>query len=525
MKEFNTTGVCVPKKHYMVDISGKLEQIAALIDRGNYFTINRGRQYGKTTTFSRLEATLQDRYVVVRFSFEGVGDDAFGTDEDFVWMFVDKTARELKREGVAEAIWSKWIGVSDGEGSRRRAFERLDHGITELCEALGKPVLLMIDEVDKNSDNQAFLNFLGMLRNKYLDAQEEKAATFHSVILASVYDIKNLKLKLRPDAERKYNSPWNIAVDFDVDMSFSAKEIATMLESYEEDAHTGMDIKAVSEKLRFYTGGYPFLVSWLCKWMDEKGGKAFTEDNVTVAVRELLRTTNTLFDDMLKKMDDHRDFEKMLRNMLLNGMEYSYVRTNPLVEMGVMFGIFTARGEKVAVSNIIFETCLYNHFLMQRTLERNDFTCEESQFMTGDGSLDMPQVLRKFQELMQTEYRKEDEAFYERQGGLLFLCFLKPIINGIGNYYVEPRTRNNRRMDIVVFYERQEYIVELKIWRREQYRQKGLAQLGEYMDSRKAKHGYLVSFNFNRNKEAVAREVELDAADGGETHVVYEVVV
>ena len=43
--------------------------------------------------------------------------------------------------------------------------------------------------------------------------------TFHSVILAGVYDIKNLKLKLRPDAEKKYNSPWNIAADFNVDMT------------------------------------------------------------------------------------------------------------------------------------------------------------------------------------------------------------------------------------------------------------------------------------------------------------------
>ncbi len=28
--------------------------------------------------------------------------------------------------------------------------------------------------------------------------------------LAGVYDIKNLKLKLRPGSEHQYNSPWNI---------------------------------------------------------------------------------------------------------------------------------------------------------------------------------------------------------------------------------------------------------------------------------------------------------------------------
>lgn len=65
-----------------------------------------------------------------------------------------------------------------------------------------------------------------MPRNKYLDMQEGLDTSFHNVILASVYNVKNLKLKLRPKEERKYNSPWNIAVDFDVDMSFSVDEIA-----------------------------------------------------------------------------------------------------------------------------------------------------------------------------------------------------------------------------------------------------------------------------------------------------------
>ena len=83
----------------------------------------------------------------------------------------------------------------------------------------------MIDEVDKSSNNQLFLSFLGMLRNKYLLRNEGKDYTFHSVILAGVHDVKNLKVKIRPEEEQKYNSPWNIASDFEVDMSFSKEEI------------------------------------------------------------------------------------------------------------------------------------------------------------------------------------------------------------------------------------------------------------------------------------------------------------
>ena len=91
----------------------------------------------------------------------------------------------------------------------------------------------MIDEVDKSSDNQIFLSFLGLLREKYLKWQQGKDETFQSVILAGVYDVKTLKLKLHPQEEMKYNSPWNIAVDFQMDMSFDCEDIESMLKEYE----------------------------------------------------------------------------------------------------------------------------------------------------------------------------------------------------------------------------------------------------------------------------------------------------
>lgn len=52
-KRFNITTTCIIEDHYMVDISKKLEKIEEKIDHGLYFTINRARQYGKTTTMSR----------------------------------------------------------------------------------------------------------------------------------------------------------------------------------------------------------------------------------------------------------------------------------------------------------------------------------------------------------------------------------------------------------------------------------------------------------------------------------------
>ena len=58
-KVFNTYGYCDPQLHYMVDLTSRLEQIRAMVDDEKYFTINRGRQYGKTTVLTALAEYLQ----------------------------------------------------------------------------------------------------------------------------------------------------------------------------------------------------------------------------------------------------------------------------------------------------------------------------------------------------------------------------------------------------------------------------------------------------------------------------------
>ena len=56
---FNTEGRCRPDMHYMVRIDERLKRIRQrFVDQGKYFVINRGRQYGKTTTLMALAEAL-----------------------------------------------------------------------------------------------------------------------------------------------------------------------------------------------------------------------------------------------------------------------------------------------------------------------------------------------------------------------------------------------------------------------------------------------------------------------------------
>ena len=362
MKEFNTEAICIPNLHYMVDISDKIQQIEKLIAHGDYFTINRARQYGKTTMMSALSRKLQNQYLMVRMSFEGVGDTFFKSDYLFVWNFIKRMSKSLKKANASQELVGVWKNIED-LSKDDDAFEYLGDKITTLCDMSDKEIVLMIDEVDKSSDNQVFLHFLGMLRNKYLDYKDDGDATFKSVILAGVYDIKNMKLKLRPDEEKKYNSPWNVAVDFEVDMSFSPKEIATMLQEYEEDYHTGMDITAMSEEIYKYTNGYPYLVSAICKFIAKSFNAVWTKDSVIAAVKHITNNKSPLIDSLIKNYENNLELQTLVDRIVLQGEQFPFTATNPTVDLGITFGLFSEDNGILQIANKIFEIVLYNHIM------------------------------------------------------------------------------------------------------------------------------------------------------------------
>ena len=496
-KEFNVTGSCNPQWHYMVDTAKRFESVENMIDKGKYFTINRARQYGKTTMLNQIRRRLSDKYLVVPLSFEGLGDEAFASAEAFVASFKRQMARQLASMTRDQALIGIW------QNNNASSIEDLSLIITEFCKASLKPVVVTIDEVDKSSDNQLFLNFIGMLRNKYLERNEGLGHTFHSVILAGVYDIKNLKLKLRPDAEKKYNSPWNIAADFNVDMTFHPEEIAQMLMDYENDMRTGMDIMAMGEEIYKYTSGYPYMVSAICKLIDERLDKEWTAEGVQKAVKVIAKGENvTLLDDLSKNLENIPELRDFLYSIVVNGQEYTYTMVDPMVKLANMFSyIKENRRGKTMIHNLIFEEALFVYFGNKTMREQGTKISPYVLNYVQNGKLNMEHVVTRFRDLMYEEYRESTEPFLEKEGRLLFLTFLKPIINGIGFYYVEPQTRDNCRMDLVVTYDRQEFIVELKIWHGDKYEEKGRDQLSNYLATRGMDEGYLVTFDFSKNKQ------------------------
>jgi uncharacterized protein YeeX (DUF496 family) len=504
MKEFNVTGLCIPERHYMVDISSKIEKIIAMVDKGAYFTINRPRQFGKTTTFNVLVDELNKKYIVIKTSFEGIGDDIFETEEKFCSVVFEIFARSVRftNKELCQKLKS-YANITNN-------FNDLSENITYLIEEYDKAMVLIIDEVDKSSGNRVFMQFLGILRNKYLAMASNEDITFKSVILGGVNDIKNIKLKIREEKDRVFNSPWNVAADFRIDMSFSAEEIETMLNEYVNETGISIDVKAISSAIRNFTSGYPYLVSRLCKNLDEYIEKEWTLEGLQKSIKMTLNEYNTLFDDIIKNLENYEEIKNVVNEILIEGRQILF---NPFAyEKGIMYGILSEREGKLVIHNKVFETLLYDYLLAQKELHSlaARFTQIDKNEVIDKEKLNMEKVLLKFQEFMYEQYREEDERFYETNGRLIFLAYLKPILNGRGFCFVEPQTRQNKRMDVVITYGNEKYIVELKIWNGESYRTKGINQLAQYLEEQAVKDGYLLTFNFNKNKEYSSQWIDAD---------------
>ncbi len=502
----------------MVRLDDRLKKIKEdYVDYGSYFVINRGRQYGKTTTLKALAKYLSEEYIVFSLDFQQMSTSTFADDTTFIKGFVNRLLIALKRMFFEdkEKIVERLAALKEHNDA---GMDDLFECISSICELCSRPIVLIIDEVDSAGNNQVFIDFLAQLRGYYLARDE--MPTFHSVILAGVYSIKNLKLKLRPESEHQFNSPWNIAADFKINMRFSAEQIAGMLGEYEADHQTGMDICAVAEEIYAYTSGYPVLVSTICKYIDEdlSGSEdfespkaAWSKEGVAEAVKNMLKVSTPLFESMVRQLDLYKELRVMLENIIYQGMRIPFSPDEKAVSMGLMFGFLTEKNGQVAIANRIFEMYLLNLFMTEEA-------GKSEVYLKGDrdgigfirnNRLDMDLVLKKFVEYFHEICGDKDETFIEKNGRKFFLLYLKPIINGTGNYYIEAQTRDARRTDVIVDYLGEQFIVELKIWHGNEYNTRGEKQLTDYLEYFHRDKGYLLSFNFNQKKEIGVKEIQV----------------
>jgi len=171
-----------------------------------------------------------------------------------------------------------------------------------------------------------------------------------------------------------------------------------------------------------------------------------------------------------------------------------------------MFGIIKAKGGSAAISNRIFEIILSDYFIVKDTVNRSrKHIVGYRDDIIVNGRFDMEYCLTKFAELFREIFTDKDAPFIEEHGRMLFLTYLKPLINGGGFYHIESCLTDQRRMDLVVDFGLDQFIIELKLWYGESAHENAYNQLAGYLKSKRAQDGYLLTFDFRKRKNRSPR--------------------
>ncbi|MCS6969380.1 MAG: hypothetical protein NZM39_12435, partial [Bernardetiaceae bacterium] len=165
----------------------------------------------------------------------------------------------------------------------------------------------------------------------------------------------------------------------------------------------------------------------------------WTLEDVEEGVQRLLKETNTNFDSLIKNIENHQELYELVYRILIKGEVVPYNAHTPLMRLGTMYGIFKESQRGLSIHNRLYEQLIYS-YMTDRALEKGKLGeghYAGAQFVKGDGSLDMNVVLRKFQLFMKEQYSRRSRSLIEREWRLIFLAFLKPIINGRGYDFKE----------------------------------------------------------------------------------------
>jgi len=159
-----------------------------------------------------------------------------------------------------------------------------------------------------------------------------------------------------------------------------------------------------------------------------------------------------------------------------------------------------------ALKKIVFANKIYQEIIprvMNYMLQMNIYMEDETLwYLHKNGNLNMNILLKEFQNF----YRENSESWLERftfkEAGhqLLLMAYLQRVINGGGQIERE-MALGNGRCDMVVIFNNQNFVMELKIKGSNFNFEKNKIQLIQYLDKINEPHGYLIIFESKPSTE------------------------
>jgi hypothetical protein len=501
----------------MVEASTRLQGVEQLVDQEQYFVIHAARQSGKTTYIQDLMRRLNagGKYYALYCSLESVQNIV--EPEHGIPAILDCLVLALQKSSIPfkvdrPNIWSRIVFAlrkssmpfiydeNYERGKKNRPVVILTLFLMNLVKSLDKPLVIFFDEADCLSED-TLISFLRQLRSGY---NSRSITPFvHSVALVGMRNIRDYKIKVRPDSDtRGLASPFNIVTEAFTLKNFTQAEIVQLYSQhtgetgqvFEDDA-----IKLVWEQ----TQGQPWLVNAVArevivKMLHSDYTQPVTSAMVAEAIQTIILRRDTHIDNLLERLKEER-VRKVIEAIILGDTvdtdtdDFYYTR-----DLGLIRDTPDIEPANPVYAEVIIRTL---NFKFQETLRKDKSIPQLPQYLK-DGRIDMNMLMSDFQQFWRENSAIWEEKFDYKETAphLIMMAFLQRVVNG-GGQIIREMAADTGRLDLCIVYGEQKYPIEIKLHRGKKYFEKGLGQTAGYIDTLGCKEGWLAVFDRRQNIE------------------------
>ncbi|MEA3444052.1 MAG: AAA-like domain-containing protein [Bacteroidota bacterium] len=458
MREFNTSGPNIAKRHYTIERKELIEKGRDLVEKERYFTIWAPRQTGKSTYFKQLAIVLRkDGYKVAHINFENYRNAPLET-------FLERFTGEINK------FWNTNYQITN--------ISKIFYDIEEIRN---QKYVLIIDEVEGIS-NEYFGDFLHSIRNAYHSRENH---SLKSVILVGVSNIVGV---VSDNA-----SPFNITDNLNVPY-FTNNEVFELLGQHENE--TGQKFKEkVKNKICQITANQPGLVNGFAKKLvdDYPDTKILTYDNYLKVEDWYLRIAiDKNFSNILNKAKEQRNF---VERLLFTEDRIPFKIDRESIKLLHTNGLIKDNGNGFVTFWVPFyRKRLYDAFYPYSNGEKSSIlrSIAVSELFDENDKLILDKLILGYKEFVKRRgfnvFREKDEAGnYKsiKESALIysFETYIQAFLQVVdGKSYREADTGLGKS-DLIINVKSDEYLIESKIYYYESQFVNGKKQLAYYCKS------------------------------------------
>ncbi len=507
-KFFNTAGPQTPDS-YTIDPLTRfdLEDILTLIRQQRYFVLHAPRQTGKTSCMLALREYLNKEgdYIAVYANVEG-GQASRNDVQSVVKSTVDTLAEQFR--GIIKNDISLQVRNEVQQVGKDTILATY---LRRLSEALPKPIVLILDEIDALVGD-SLVSILRQLRSGYAD---RPSAFPQSIILCGVRDVRDYRIVLPNQDVVTGGSAFNIKAESLRLGNFSKEEIHELYMQHTRETGQEFD-EACFPMIWNATEGQPWLVNALGREVTYKirenrdRNVRIIPEMIDKAIENIIYRRDTHIDILIDKLSEPR-VRRVIEPMLANEDEVdnALIPTDDIQYVEDMGLITVERGKPRRIANGIYREIIPRELTWstQTGLVQSPLWYENP-----DHSINMEKMLLDFQQFFRQNADAWISKFDYAEAGpqLLLQAFLQRVVNG-GGYIDCEYGLGRKRTDLLIRKPLtdhyggpvQRVVLELKIKRGEldTVIEKGLEQTSGYMDLvGSVDEGHLIIFDRTQEK-------------------------